>query len=170
MVVSAEDENSEQAVATFTLPSPLVPPAAIANDFNAHDISGFEQTGRQWLRARGQCLNYLYRQSATTGESIAVLTGSDWTTYYQSIEADITPTAFDGADRYVGLAVRYLDAGNNYYVTWRSSNVIQSKRKVNGAYVTLLETSLPLALNVRHHLRLSIFNSFLKSTSMTSRC
>jgi len=162
VVVSAEDENFEQAVATFTLPSPLVPPAAIANDFNAHDISGFQQTAGSGYALAGNVSNYLYRQSATTGESIAVLTGSDWTTYYQSIEADITPTAFDGADRYVGLAVRYLDAGNNYYVTWRSSNVIQLKRKVNGAYVTLAETSLPLALNVRHHLRLSIFNSFLE--------
>ena len=162
VIVSAEDENSEQAVATFTLPSPLVPPAAISNDFNAHDISGFQQTAGSGYALAGNVSNYLYRQSATTGESIAVLTGSDWTTYYQSIEADITPTAFDGADRYVGLAVRYLDAGNNYYVTWRSSNVIQLKRKVNGAYVTLAETSLPLALNVRHHLRLSIFNSFLE--------
>ena len=32
-----------------------------------------------------------------------------------------------------------LDTANNYYVTWRSSNVIQLKRKVNGAFVTLAE-------------------------------
>jgi hypothetical protein len=109
----------------------------------------------------GNVNNYLYRQSATTGESVAVLTNSDWSRY-QSIEADITPTAFDGADRYVGLAVRYQDVSNNYYVVWRSSNVLQLKRKVNGVYVTLAERAQPLALNVRHRLRFLVEDSLLK--------
>ena len=111
--------------------------------------AAFEQTAGSQFALAGNVYNYLYRQSATTGESVAVLTASDWN-HYQSIEADITPTAFDGADRYVGLAVRYVDIANNYYVTWRSSNVIQLKRKVNGAFVTLAERPLPLALNTRH--------------------
>jgi hypothetical protein len=150
----------ETGVDVFNLPSPLRPAPSITNDFNARDVSGFQQTAGSQFALAGNVYNYLYRQSATAGESVAVLTESDWN-HYQSIEADITPTAFDGADRYVGLAVRYLDAANNYYVTWRSSNVIQLKRKVNGAFVTLAERPLALAVGTRHHLRLSVAGSRL---------
>ena len=159
--VFASFENiGETGIDVFNLPSPLRPAPSIVNDFNARDISGFQQTAGSQFALAGNVYNYLYRQSATTGESVAVLTASDWN-HYQSIEADITPTAFDGADRYVGLAVRYVDIANNYYVTWRSSNVIQLKRKVNGAFVTLAERALPLALNTRHHVRLSVAGSRL---------
>jgi hypothetical protein len=155
VVVGTEDIGGEPFLSVFTLPAPLVAPAAITNDFNAHDVSGFQQTSGSQFALAGNVYNYLYRQSSTTGESVAVLTDSDWHNY-QSVEADITPTAFDGADRYVGLAVRYLDIGNNYYVTWRSSGVLALKRKIDGAFVTLAEKPMPLALNVKHRLRLSI--------------
>ncbi|HEU5134519.1 MAG TPA: hypothetical protein VFU13_05185 [Steroidobacteraceae bacterium] len=159
-VFASFDLLGETGVDVFTLPSPLRPARSITNDFNARDVSGFEQTAGSQFALAGNVSNYLYRQSATAGESVAVLADSDWN-HYQSIEADITPTAFDGADRYVGLAVRYVDIANNYYVTWRSSNVIQLKRKVNGAFVTLAERALPLALNTRHHVRLSVAGSRL---------
>jgi len=159
-VVASFENFGDTGVDVFNLPSPLPPPRSITNDFNARDISGFQQTAGSQFALAGNVYNYLYRQSSTTGESVAVLTGSDWN-HYQSIEADITPTAFDGTDRYVGLAVRYIDIGNNYYVTWRSSNVIQLRRKVNGAFVTLAERPLPLALNTRHKVRLSMAGSRL---------
>jgi hypothetical protein len=137
------------------LPTPLATPAAITNDFNARDVSGIQQEPGSQFALAGNVYNFLYRQSSTTGESVAVLSDSDWRNY-QSIEADITPTAFDGADRYIGLAVRYVDIGNNYYVTWRSSGVLALKRRINSAFVTLVEKPMPLALNAKHRLRLSI--------------
>jgi len=159
-VLAGFDLLGETGVDVFTLPSPLGAPPSIVNDFDARDISGFETNAGSQFTLAGNVYNSLYRQSATTGESVAVLTDSDWN-HYQSIEADITPTAFDGADRYVGLAVRYVDIANNYYVTWRSSNVIQLKRKVNGAFVTLAEKPLVLALHTRHTVRLSVDGSRL---------
>jgi len=159
--VFASFENiGDTGIDVFNLPSPLRPPASIANDFNARDVSGLQQTAGSQFALAGNSSNYIYRQSATTGESVAVLAASDWN-HYQSIEADITPTAFDGPDRYIGLAVRYVDIANNYYVTWRSSNVIQLKRKVNGVFVTLAEKPLALTLNTKHRLRLSIAGSRL---------
>jgi hypothetical protein len=155
VVAGTEDIGGEPFVSVFTLPTPLRAPAAITNDFNAHDASDFQQEPGSQFALAGNVYNYLYRQSSTNGESIAVLNDSDWRNY-QAIETDVTPTAFDGADRYVGLAVRYVDAANNYYVTWRSSGVLALKRKINGVYVTLAEKPEPLALNVKHRLRLSI--------------
>lgn len=160
VVAAAEDYGGARSIGIFTLPSPIVPPDSISNDFNAGDVSGFTTNAGSQFALAGNVYERLYRQSSTAGESIAVLDGSDWRNY-QSIETDFTPTAFDGPDRYVGLAVRYQDAANNYYVTWRSSNVIQLKRKVNGAFVTLAERALPLALNTRHHLKLAVSGSHL---------
>ncbi|HEV7609448.1 MAG TPA: hypothetical protein VGO61_19075 [Steroidobacteraceae bacterium] len=160
VVTGAEDLGGNRYLSVYTLPSPVVAPAALANNFEGRDVSGFQQTAGNGFALAGNSANYFYRQSSTTGEANAVLTDSDWRNY-QSIEADITPRAFDGADRYVGLAVRYVDVGNNYYVTWRSSNVLQLKRKINGAFVTLAEKPLALALNTRHRVKLTISGSTL---------
>ena len=156
VVVGSEDEGGNRSVQVFTLPSPLLAPGAIINDFNAGNTVGFEQTAGSQFALAGNAPDYVYRQSSLAGESHAVIAGSDWRNY-QSIEADITATAFDGPDRWVGLSVRYVDAANQYYVTWRSSNVVQIKRKVNGVFTTIAETALPLVLNTRHHVKLEIY-------------
>ncbi len=151
---SVELAESGFSIDIFTLPNPIVAPAAIANDFDTRDVSGFQQTpGSQFALATSGS-NSVYRQSSLAGESHAVLTDSDWSTQ-QSIEADLTPTAFDGSDRWFGLAVRYVDAANFYYVTLRSSNRIQLKRMANGVFTTLAEAQLPVALNQKYHVKLT---------------
>ena len=49
----------------------------------------------------------------------AVLDASNWTN--QSVQADVRPLAFAGSGSWHGLATRYRDAGNYYYVTVTSS-------------------------------------------------
>lgn len=159
-VVSAAFYNNENFIEFFELPTPLRAPAAIANDFEAHDVSGWQQTaGSQFAQANSGG-GTVYRQSGTAGTSTALLTDSDWP-YTESIEADIKPTAFDGSDRWVGLAVRYIDADNQYYVTLRSSNKLQLKRNVGGAFNTLAETTLPVTVNQTYHVRLLVDGSRL---------
>jgi hypothetical protein len=158
-VVSAAFYNNENFIEFFELPAPLRAPPAIANDFEAHDVSGWQQTpGSQFALASSG--GTVYRQASTTGTSTAFLTDSDWS-YSESIEADIKPTAFDGADRWVGLAVRYVDADNQYYVTLRSSNKLQLKRNVGGAFKTLAEATLPVTLNQKYRVKLGINGSRL---------
>jgi hypothetical protein len=159
-VIAGFELFGDPGVDIFNLPLPLRAPRSITNDFNAQDVSGFQQTSGSQYALAGNSSNYLYRQSAATVEAVAVLTDSDWS-LYQSIETDVTPRAFNSSNSYVGLAVRYTDIANNYYVTWRSSNVIQLKRKVNGAFVTLAEKALALPLNSTHRLRLAVDGSFL---------
>jgi hypothetical protein len=55
----------------------------------------------------------------------------------QTVTADITPTAFNGADRWVGLVTRYTDEQNYYYVTLRTGtggNRIVLRRMLNGVW------------------------------------
>jgi hypothetical protein len=81
----------------------------------------------------------------------------------QSIQADVRPTAFDGADRWFGLAVRRTDDANYYYVTVRSSNVIDLKRMTNGSYVTLASAPLPVRLNRNYRLRVEAVGTWIRA-------
>jgi hypothetical protein len=153
--------GSDDFIEFFDLPVPLRAPAAVANDFETHDVSGWQQApGSQFALATSGG-STVYRQSSTSGTSTATLTNSDW---YDSeaIEAEITPRAFDGSDRWVGLAVRYIDADNQYYVTLRSSNKLQLKRNVAGAFKTIAETTLPVAVNQKYRVELQIDGSRLQ--------
>lgn len=94
----------------------------------------------------------VYRQASLTGDATSVLSNSDWTD--QSVQADIRPTAFSGSDRWFGLAVRRLDAANYYYLTARSSGVVQLKKMVNGAFQTLASANLPVSAGADYRLRL----------------
>jgi hypothetical protein len=140
----------------FTLPTPIVAPDAVANDFEARDVSDIQQSAGSGFALVNSGANYVYRQSATGGESHAVLTHTDWTDY-QFIEADITPTAFDGNDRWFGLAVRYVDENNFYYVTLRSSGKLQIRRKINGVFTTLAERTLPVSAGTKYHVSLDVW-------------
>jgi hypothetical protein len=81
----------------------------------------------------------------------------------QSIQADVRPTAFEGADPWFGLAVRRTDADNYYYVTVRNSNVIQVRRMLNGAFETLASASLPMQLNRNYRLRLEAVGTWIRA-------
>jgi hypothetical protein len=94
----------------------------------------------------------VYRQSNMTADARAVFgnVASD-----QAIEADIIPRGVNGQDRWVGIAVRYVDPNNHYYVTWRSSGVLQFKRVYNGQ--TQLQSTFsgtPFVIGQRMRLRL----------------
>jgi hypothetical protein len=104
--------------------------------------------------------NHVYRQSSLTGDAISVLSSYDWTD--QSIEADITPTAFSGSDRWAGLAVRYLDNNNHYYVSLRNSGVIDLRRKVNGVVTTLMSASRTVTPGSHHHVALKALGQQIK--------
>lgn len=161
VIAGSQDFFGERIVSFFTLPSPVSAPEGYANDFTTHDPSLWQQTpGSQFARVAAGS-NFVYRQASLVGESRAVLTPSDWPVQ-QSIEADITPRAIDGADRWTGLAVRYTDANNLYYVTLRSSNRIQLRRRVNGAFVILADAALPFSLNTRRHVKLTADDGILR--------
>ena len=52
----------------------------------------------------------------------------------QSIQADIKPIAFNGSDRWFGLATRWSNSSNYYYVSVRNSGSVSLRRNVNGVF------------------------------------
>jgi hypothetical protein len=141
-------------VCVFELPASFAQPAVLQDTFSGTTPAGWSSSaGSQFAIAQGSASRVL-RQSQTTSAAThtALLADSNWAN--QSIEADVRPTTFNGSDRWVGLATRYRDAGNHYYVTLRSSNVIRLRKLVDGAQLTLASATLPVTTNRSYRLRL----------------
>lgn len=81
----------------------------------------------------------------------------------QIIRARLRATQFNGADRWIGLIGRYVDAQNYYYVTLRNSNQISLKKLTNGVITTLDTASIPVAVNTWYDLRLDIVGTKLRA-------
>jgi hypothetical protein len=151
--VSSIDLGGTIYLSVFNLPAPLAAPPAIANDFEARDITGWQTNSTSQFALATSPLGTVYRQSSLAGESRAWLTASDWPNA-QSVSADIRPTGFNGGDKWFGLAVRYADASNYYYVSLRNSNRLQVKRKLNGVLTTLIDRPFTVTLNRSYHVEL----------------
>jgi len=122
------------------------------DDFQDGDANGWATTAGSSFAVASSGTFRFYRQSSVTGNSAALwqnTIGND-----QSIQADITPRAFDGADRWYGLVTRYSDINNYYYVTARSGGGVQLKRIQAGVFTTLGTAALPVTIGTTNRIRL----------------
>jgi hypothetical protein len=149
------------AVHVFDLNQLGTTPAPTQEDFEQGNAANWVPIAGSSFSVVTDSGSQVYRQSNTTGDAGAYVTNINWTN--QAIEADVRPTAFDGADRWVGLVVRRTDANNYYYLTLRQSNVLELKRRVNGAFLTLATTPVPVALNRNYRLRLEAVGTRLRA-------
>ena len=137
-----------------------LPASYNVNTFQQHTFEMFDPNawtqiaGSQWSVVQSGN-THVFRQASTVGDAGASFDYSNWAG--QSIQADVTPTAFNGPDRWVGLATRRSDASNYYYVTLRSSGIVALKVNKNGVFSTLASASFPVTLNRMYRLRLESF-------------
>lgn len=85
----------------------------------------------------------------------------------QIIRARLRATQFNGADRWIGLIGRYVDAQNYYYLTLRNSNQISLRKLTNGVITTLdtaaIPATTPVTVNTWYDLRLDIVGTTLRA-------
>jgi hypothetical protein len=137
----------------FQLPASFAAPQPRYETFESGNGANWTpRAGSQFSVVRPTPLNGVYRQSSTTGDAQAVLGNTSWKD--QSIEAEVRPTAVGCNDCWVGLATRYVNDQNFYYVTLRNSGTVQLKRKSNAAFVTLASAPAAVQLNRTYRLRL----------------
>lgn len=140
------------AAFVYEAPTRLDRPALAQDDFQDGDAIGWSTTPGSLFAVASSGTFRFYRQTNTAGNAAALweaTIGGD-----QAIQADLTPRAFNGADRWFGLVTRYTDANNYYYVTARSGGGIQLKRMLGGAFTTLGSAALPVAIGTTHRIRL----------------
>jgi hypothetical protein len=141
----------------FDLPATFAGKELRQDSFETGNGAGWTQlAGSQWSVAQSGD-SRVFRQASTVGDGGASYDAANWAN--QSIQADVKPTAFNGADRWVGLATRRSDASNYYYVTLRSSGIVALKRNKNGAFANIASASFPVALNRTYRVRLESFGA-----------
>jgi hypothetical protein len=141
----------------YELPTTFSTPALIQDTFTGTTAPGWTVLPNSQFVLAQSGYSRAFRQLSTVADAGAVLDAANWTD--QAIQADVKPTAINGTDRWIGLATRRVDAGNYYYVTFRSSGSIQLKRLVQGAFQTLASVPASFALNKRYRLRLESVGS-----------
>jgi hypothetical protein len=141
----------------FDLPASYTTKSLFQATFETVDPNAWTQfAGSQWSVVQSGN-THVFRQASAVGDAGASFDYANWAS--QSIQADVTPTAFNGADRWVGLATRRSDESNYYYVTLRSSGIVALKRNKNGAFANLASASFPVTLNRTYRLRLESFGA-----------
>jgi hypothetical protein len=71
-------------------------------------------------------------------------------------------TAAAGANNWFGLATRYRDAGNYYYLTLRNNNTISLRKLVNGSVVELDAAPFNVTSNTWYRLRFEAVGTHLR--------
>jgi hypothetical protein len=147
-------------VLVFDIPTDLSQPAIVQDNFQDGNANGWQPfTVNNWTVASSGTTR-VYRQTTLASEARSVLGNSDWT--QQSVTASIKPTAFDGTDRWFGLATRFTDPAHYYYVTVRSSNTILLRRMLNGVFTTLASGTLTVTPNQTYIVRLEAVGTRLR--------
>jgi pectate lyase len=72
-------------------------------------------------------------------------------------------TSANGADRWFGIAARYVDESNYYYLTVRSSHSVSLRKLVNGAITELGTAPLTVTPNTWYDLRLDAVGNELRA-------
>lgn len=137
----------------FQLPASFATPQPRYETFESGNGANWTpRAGSQFSVVRPTSLNGVYRQSSTVADAHAVLGSTSWKD--QAIEADVQPTAVRCNDCWVGLATRYVNDQNYYYVTLRNSGTVQLRRISNGVFTTLATAPAAVLLNRTYRLRL----------------
>jgi hypothetical protein len=152
--------QGEDAAYVYDLPQDFTQPLLRQDDFEDGNSFGWNpQVGSNFSVVNGPN-SRAYRQQSVAGDAASLLGDSEMSN--QSIQADVRPIAFSGADRWAGLAVRHRDAGNYYYVTMRSTNVVRLRKLVNGAIHTLASAPLTVTPGRSYNLRLEAIGTNLR--------
>jgi hypothetical protein len=143
----------DDVVYSFELPSNLTTPAPFSDDFeNGGAARWTVTTPASAFTVATSGNTRVLRQSSTSGEARAVAVSTDWR--QQAIEADVRVTAFNGADRWVGLVTRYQNADHYYLATLRNSGSVRFQRVIAGVARTLASAPLAVSAGRNYHLRL----------------
>jgi hypothetical protein len=150
------------AVYIYDLPTTFTQPVTMQDNFEDGNASDWTPQAGSSFAVATTTTSRVYRQSSTAGNATSLWNNTARAN--QSIEADIKPTAYSTTtgDKWFGLAARYIDAGNYYYVTVRNNNTVLLRKIVNGTFTTLASAPLTVTLNRSYRVRLEAIGTRLR--------
>lgn len=128
VIVGGRGLGRDDTVGVFELPTNIVSEAVLQGDFEQHYAE--EDPSRSiFVSGRWTLINGVLHQSEST-DGAPFITGSATDDLMVPMRARATD--FNGADRWVGLTTRHVDANNYVHATLRGSNAASLRRPVNG--------------------------------------
>jgi hypothetical protein len=121
-----------------------------------------EDTASNWQTLGTWLPNYqstTFDQTDTTGGARAI---AGLPIANQIVHARVQRTAASGTNNWFGVAARYRDANNYYYVTLRNDNTVALRKLVNGAITELDSAALTLAGNTYYRIRFEAIGTQLR--------
>jgi hypothetical protein len=151
--------SSARDLYVFQLPNDFSQPDLRQDDFEDGNSAGWTVRSSVWsvVSSLG---SRVFRQTRNTGDALAILDGVDWSN--QSIQADVRPLSFNGADRSFTVLARYVDENNYYYAQALSSQRIVLGKRVNGSNTTFGAVGLAVTANRDYRVRLEVIGSLLR--------
>jgi len=131
-------------------------PTVVSDNFDDGDANGWTPGGVQsWSVVTDG--SPVYKQSIGTDGAFSTFPGSSPN---QTIQARVKPLSFNTPDNWVGLAARYADFNNHYYITARSPlNELHLKKTVGGTFTTLQSVPFTIVTGVWYKLRLEVLDT-----------
>lgn len=131
-------------------------PTLITDNFEDGDANGWTPNApTNWSVVTDGTL--VYKQSNGSGGAFSIFAGSSPN---QAIQARVKALSFTAPDNWVGLAVRYADANNHYYITARSPlNEIHLRKTVGGVFGSLASAPFPIATGLWYKFRLEVLDT-----------
>lgn len=125
-------------------------------NINSEDTSSNWQTLGTWIE---NYPNNSFDQSDTTSGARAIV---GLPINNQVVHARVRRTGAAGTNNWFGVAARYRDANNYYYVTLRNDNTLSLRKLVNGAITELDTAAFTTASNTYYRLRLEAIGNQLR--------
>jgi len=134
-------------------------PTVMSDNFEDGNADGWTPGGVQsWSVVTDGSL--VYQQSDGSNGAFSIFAGGTSGSPNQTIQARVKPLSFNAPDNWVGLAARYIDANNHYYITARSpSNELQLRKTVGGVFGPLASAPLPIATGLWYKFRLEVLDT-----------
>ena len=129
-----------------------------SDNFEDGNANGWTRSSGTWSVATDGSL--VFRQTGTSADSRVRAGTSSWTDY--AVQARVKATAFNGADRYVGLIARAQNSNHYYYLALQNGNRLLLAKRVGDASTTLASKSFTFTTGTFYTLRIEAQGAALR--------
>jgi hypothetical protein len=128
-----------------------------SDDFQDGNADGWTRSSGTWAIVTDGSL--AYRQSGTSADSNSRTGSPSWTNI--SVQARVKPTAFNGADRYVGVMTRVVNSNHYYFMALQNGNRLLLGKRAGSSPITLATKSFTFSTGTFYTLRIDANGSSL---------
>lgn len=123
-----------------------------SDDFEDGNAAGWVTTGGTWIVNSEE--SRVLHQSSYVDNALARVGQPGWSDY--TVQADVTPTSFNGLPGFAGVVARANSTTNHYALVIRPNNTVALIRTIDSNATTLASARLQVSQGSRYTLSLTV--------------